>query len=179
MSNIHSMAPAGRVAAAGNRTHRMCPARLGQAGVGLIEVMIAVLVLSIAFLGMAALQARSLSTNNSSMARTMATIAAHSIQDAMRADIVNATGGVYNGTLTADKCPKADGSSLANAQLAQWCANALANPAIGGAVSTTSGKIQCTTSGFCTITVSFDDSKAGAIALDGTTTQSVITQGIL
>lgn len=151
-------------------------ARARQAGVGLIEVMIAVLVLSIAFLGMAALQARSLSTNNSSMARSMATIAVHSIQDAMRADIVNATGGVYNKTITADKCPATDGT-LAGFQLNQWCTNQLAIPMLGGAVSTTSGKINCTTSGFCTVTVSFDDTKAGAI--NGTTSQSVTTQGIL
>lgn len=150
--------------------------RMQEAGVGLIEVMIAVLILSIAFLGMAALQARSLSTNNSSMARSMATIAVHSIQDAMRADIVNATGKVYNGTITADKCPKVDGT-LAGYQLNQWCTNQLASPMLGGAVSTTSGTITCTSTGFCTVKVSFDDSKAGAI--NGSTSQSVTTQGIL
>ena len=57
-----------------------------QSGVGLIEVLVAVLVLSIGFLGIAALQAMSLSTNNSDMARSMATIASYSIMDAMRAD---------------------------------------------------------------------------------------------
>ncbi|HER34421.1 MAG TPA: type IV pilus modification protein PilV, partial [Halothiobacillaceae bacterium] len=45
----------------------------GQVGVGLIEVLIAVLVLSIGFLGMAALQTKALSNNNSAMDRTQAT----------------------------------------------------------------------------------------------------------
>ena len=75
-------------------------ARLGgrhQAGVGLIEVLVAVLVLSIGFLGVAALQARSMSTNNSAMVRSMATIASYSILDAMRADLPNAVAGNYNG----------------------------------------------------------------------------------
>ena len=56
----------------------------------MIEVLVAVLVLSIGFLGMAALQAMSLSTNNSAMARSLATINAYSILDSMRADITNA-----------------------------------------------------------------------------------------
>lgn len=178
MSNHRTSGPVSAFGHPAGIKGRMRSTRASQAGVGLIEVMIAVLILSIAFLGMAALQARSLSTNNSSMARSMATIAVHSIQDAMRADIVNATGGVYNGTITADKCPAAGtGASLATVQLNQWCNNQLASPMLGGAVSTTSGVINCTTSGFCTVTVSFDDSKAGAI--NSNTSQSVTTRGIL
>ncbi|WP_238149780.1 type IV pilus modification protein PilV [Dyella jiangningensis] len=176
MSSIGTSAPMSAFERNEGIKSRLSSTRARQAGVGLIEVMIAVLVLSIAFLGMAALQARSLSTNNSSMARTMATIAAHSIQDAMRADIVNATGGVYNRTITADKCPATDGT-LAGYQLNQWCTTQLAIPALGGAVSTTSGVIDCKSSGLCTITVSFDDTKAGAI--NNNTSQSVITKGIL
>ena len=72
-----------------------------QSGVGLIEVLMAVLVLSIAFLGMAALQALSMSTNNSAMARSMATIDSYSIMDAMRADAASARATAYNTTVTA------------------------------------------------------------------------------
>ena len=69
--------------------HPRCPCSR-QAGVGLIEVLIAVLVLSVGFLGIAALQARSLSMNNSSMARSMATIGTYSMLDAMSADLASA-----------------------------------------------------------------------------------------
>src|SRR5690242_3246099 len=92
-----------------------------QKGVGLIEVMIAVLILSIGFLGIAALQAVSLSTNNSAMARSLATVDSYSILDIMRADFSNAAGGAYNGTVKASSCPAA-GSSLSSSQLNLWCA---------------------------------------------------------
>lgn len=147
-----------------------------QSGVGLIEVLIAVLVLSIGFLGMAALQARSLSMNTSSMARNVATMDSYSILDAMRADVVNAQSGAYNGTVTANACPTTTGA-LVNTQLGQWC-NQLA-AGLGASASTT-GKINCTGSlGACTITVTYDDSKSKSTASDTTGTQTVITQAML
>ncbi len=151
-----------------------CPERAGryQAGVGLIEVLIAVLVLSIAFLGIAALQATSLSTNNSAMARSMATIASYSILDAMRTDVNAATGTTYNTTVKANACPDGTGS-LANYQLNAWCTQ-LGNTF--GAVESTQGTIACDALGNCTITISFDDSRAGA---GGSSTEKVVTQAIL
>lgn len=147
-----------------------------QAGVGLIEVLIAVLVLSIGFLGIAALQARSLSMNNSSMARSVATIDSYSILDAMRADLTNAQNGAYDGTVTANACPT-DTTKLANAQLKQWCGQLAAG--LGASASTT-GTIKCTgTLGDCTITVKFDDSKSKSAAADTSGTQTVITRAML
>lgn len=147
-----------------------------QSGVGLIEVLVAVLVLSIGFVGIAALQARSLSMNNSSMARSVATMESYSILDAMRADLVNAQSGAYNGTVTASACPATTGA-LVNTQLTQWC-NQLA-AGLGASASTT-GKINCTGSlGACTITVTYDDSKSKSTATDTTGTQTVITQAML
>ncbi len=145
-----------------------------QSGVGLIEVLVAVLVLSIGFLGIAALQVMSMSTNNSAMARSMATVASYSILDAMRADIVNAKGGAYKtaSSLKADACPAASGS-LANYQLNQWC-NQLGQSL--GPVATTTGLINCTATGDCTVTISFDDSRAG---VGGTSNQQVITKAML
>ena len=145
-----------------------------QAGIGMIEVLIAVLVVSIGFLGMAALQAKALSTNNSAMARSMATISSYSILDAMRADLGPARAGAYNGTVTADACPSA-GGSLASTQLNAWCTqlgNAL------GAVATTTGEIECSAAGDgdCTITIQFDDSRAGP---GGAVNQQVITRATL
>lgn len=144
------------------------------AGVGLIEVLVAVLVLSIGFLGIAALQALSLSTNNSSMARSMATIDSYSILDAMRADAASARAGAYNGSpaVTASACPAAT-ASLANAQLIQWCKQLGGNL---GKAATTTGAINCGGTGACTITITFDDSRGGA---GGGNAQAITTTAML
>ncbi|HEX8777148.1 MAG TPA: type IV pilus modification protein PilV [Rhodanobacter sp.] len=150
-----------------------------QAGVGLIEVLVAVLVLSIAFLGVAALQARSLATSNSAMARSLATIASYSILDAMRADVGSARAGSYNRTgssaLAANACPDASGA-MADVQLGQWCAQ-LAQGL--GAVESTTGQVSCTDAGTtadCTVTITFDDSRAGT---GGSNVQTVATRAML
>jgi type IV pilus assembly protein PilV len=157
----------------GRRRSRIRPLSRA-AGVGLIEVLVAVLVLSIGFLGIAALQALSLSTNNSSMARSMATIDSYSILDAMRADAASARAGAYNGSpaVTASACPAAT-ASLANAQLIQWCKQ------LGGdlgKVATTTGAITCGATGVCTVTITFDDSRSGA---GGGSAQAITTTAML
>jgi type IV pilus assembly protein PilV len=152
------------------------PSLRRQRGIGMIEVLIAVLVVSIGFLGMAALQARALSTNNSAMARSMATVASYSILDAMRADVVNAKLGSYNGTVTANACANVSAATaLATSQLQQWCSelgNTLGAGA-GSTASTTTGTINCSVVGDCTITIQFDDSRAG---VGGSSTQKVVTE---
>jgi type IV pilus assembly protein PilV len=140
----------------------------------MLEVLIAVLVVSIGFLGMAALQAKALSTNNSAMARSMATVASYSILDAMRTDLVSAEAGGYNtaSPMAANACPAA-GTSLSSRQLNTWC-NQLG--AVLGATATTTGAIACTNIGMCTITITFDDSRAGKSGTTGGTgTQTVTT----
>ncbi|MBS0212955.1 MAG: type IV pilus modification protein PilV [Proteobacteria bacterium] len=139
-----------------------------QRGVGLLEVMIAVLLVSIGFLAMAALQARALSTNNSAMARSMATVATYSMFDAMRADVAQAQAGAYNKTFTANSCPAA-AASLASVQINQWCRQ-LGNTL--GAVASTTGTIACSNTASCTVTIAFDDSRGGA---GGTSNQTVQT----
>jgi len=131
-----------------------------QSGVGLIEVLIALLVLSVGFLGVAALQALSLSTNNSAYTRSMATINSYSILDAMRADIANAKGGSYNTSspVAANACPSA-GGTLATQQLNAWCTSL--GSTLGNAATTT-GNVNCDGVGNCTITITFDDNRVGA-----------------
>lgn len=68
--------------------------RGSQQGVGMLEVMIAVLVLAIGILGIAALQAITLKNSGSSAARTQAAIQAYSMLDIVRSDRLNA--GMYN-----------------------------------------------------------------------------------
>jgi type IV pilus assembly protein PilV len=142
-----------------------------QAGVGLIEVLVAVLVLSIGFIGVAALQAMSLSTNNSAMARSMATVSSYSILDVMRIDRTAAKSGDYNGTVAGDACP-ATGGTLAKSQLRKWCSELAAN--LGGVASTT-GNIACDATGNCAVTVSYDDSRSK----NGGGTQTVVTEAKL
>ena len=154
---------------------RRASSAVAQRGVGLIEVLVAVLILSIGFLGMAALQAKSLSTNNSAMARSMATIASYSILDAMRADVSAAANGAYNTAtpLKASACPTVD-DTLVNAQLNDWC-NQLG--ATLGKADTTTGAISCLgTRGDCTITITFDDSRGGS---GGASNQVMVTKGML
>ena len=144
-----------------------------QSGIGMIEILIAVLVVSIGFLGMAALQAKALSTNNSAMARSMATVASYSILDAMRADIINAGNHAYDGTVTANGCPAAS-TTLASAQLNSWCTEL---GRVLGAAATTTGTVNCTaaspTSVSCTVTIQFDDSRAGGA---GSAAQQLVTR---
>lgn len=146
-----------------------------QSGVSMIEVLVAVLVLSIGVLGLAALQARALSSNGGSMNQTMATVAAYSVLEAMRVDRVNAVAGSYNKTVTTgdstgkNTCPT-DTSTLANQQLKDWC-TLLASSL--GTLSTTSGTIACTAANAsCLVTVQFDDSKS----IGGGSTQKIVIQ---
>ncbi|MFT4047251.1 MAG: type IV pilus modification protein PilV [Solimonas sp.] len=143
-------------------------------GVGLIEVLVAVLVLSIGLLGIALVQTRALSQDNSSMSRSMAVVASYSIIDAMRIDQTNALAGSYNTTMTADACPDA-GSTLAGAQLHEWCEEL---GAALGTEATTQGTVTCATDGtdICEITVQFDDSRIGT---GGSSAQQVITKVML
>lgn len=147
-----------------------------QCGVGLIEVLVAVLVLSIGFLGMAALQVRALSNNNSAMMDTQAAIAAYSILDAMRADRVNAITLAYNTTVTTGACP-AVGKTLADYQLHEWCAGSGAATPDGLAAlgSGTTGHVHCDKQGNCQITITFNDS----LASGGTSARPVSVRGKL
>ncbi|MBN2871839.1 MAG: type IV pilus modification protein PilV [Halothiobacillaceae bacterium] len=148
----------------------------GQVGVGLIEVLIAVLVLSIGFLGMAALQTKALSNNNSAMDRTQATIASYSILDSMRADRSNALAGNYDATVTVGSCTGNSGT-LAEVQLDHWCTGSGNAPPDGLAAlgDGTTGEVDCDGNGICEITVTFDDDKATG----GSNAQEVVTRARL
>ncbi|MGH8540912.1 MAG: type IV pilus modification protein PilV [Stenotrophobium sp.] len=143
--------------------------RSRQYGVGLIEILVAVLVLSIGILGLGALQTRALADNGSAMNQSMATLASYSILEAMRADQTNALAGSYNQTVTANACgTSANTNTLAQNQLVAWCSM------LGlylGATASTTGTVACTAADLCKITIQFDDSKG-----TGGSTQTVVTQ---
>jgi len=73
-----------------------------QRGISLIEVLIALLLISIGLLGMASLQANSLKFNRSAYDRSVATQLAYDITDRMRANRAGALAGDYDLEMTDD-----------------------------------------------------------------------------
>lgn len=122
-----------------------------QRGVGLIEVLVAVLVLSIGLLGLAGLQVRTMRNNQSALERGVAVVETHAIADALRADRNNAILGNYDRSLTA----AAPGSgSFAAVVVTEWLANI--RQALGDDAS---GSIDCTEAS-CVIVIQWNDERA-------------------
>ncbi len=106
---------------------QQCPARRKSRGVTLVEVLVAVLVLSIGLIGLAALQANALQSNQGSYMRSQATNLAYDIADRMRTNRQAALSGDYDTAFTDDEgtggvcntnlSPTGD---LADQDLAQW-----------------------------------------------------------
>lgn len=102
-------------------------------GFTLLEVLIALLVLSLGLLGLAGLQTMSLKFNAQSYQRTQATLLIDTMIDRMRANPDAVNSGVYNnvplGNVAAtysfsSTCPQkcADANDLANYDIHQWLA---------------------------------------------------------
>ncbi len=104
-----------------------------QGGFTLIEVLMAVLLLSVGLMGLAALQNASLSNNRSAMARSGASLLAYSILDRMRANAAAARRGQYE---TALGQPAPTGSSRAAVDLHAWKQQLASLPGGQGAVKT-------------------------------------------
>jgi type IV pilus assembly protein PilV len=102
--------------------------RASQAGFTMIEVLIAVLVLSIGLLGLAGLQAASLRNNHSAYLRSQATLLAYGIADRMRANQAEVTGGTgyqmaaYNlpAAVTACNSSGCSPTNMAQNDLYEW-----------------------------------------------------------
>lgn len=136
-------------------------------GIGLIEVMIAVLILGVGILGVAAMQVTALRNNQSALERTQATIQTYSILDAMRANRVAALAGAYN---IAETCAAPGGATLAQVDVTRWIGSLKTTL---GNNSGTCGTIACSGE-TCAITVKWDDSRAteGRVAGGGGTVES-------
>ena len=136
-------------------------ARRRQRGVGLLEVMIAILVMAIGMLGIAALQATALKNAESSMERSQAVVQSYAILDAMRANPGVAKTGGYNYALSA-ACAVPGTGSLESSDVTTWLQSiqkSLGADACGG--------IACVGS-TCTVQVRWDDSRASADATTAT-----------
>lgn len=144
------------------RIHRIAVSARTQTGVGLIEVLIAVLVLCFGMLGLVALQLTTLKQNQSALERGLAVVQSHSIVDAMRADRANAENGAFDIAIDAEP---SGNSTFAAVAIAAWRADL---QELFGDDAT--GSIDCD-GPFCTITVQWNDSLAG-----GSETATITTE---
>lgn len=125
-----------------------------QTGIGLIEIMIAVLVLAIGMLGVGATLTTALRNNQSSMHRTQASIQAHAAMDMMRADKAHAVIGQYNLTQWTCNAPSSDNAP--GAGLAAWIGTIKRE--LGPDAC---GRINCSNIS-CSVDVRWDDSRGMA-----------------
>ncbi|WP_257280475.1 type IV pilus modification protein PilV [Endozoicomonas sp. ISHI1] len=150
--------------------------RLRQKGVGLIEVMVALLVISVGVLGMAGLQTKSLQHNQLAYLRSQAVIIVNDMMDRIRANkTVAATGSDYittesehvaAGCTTQDFINSCESSACSESQLAtydvqQWKFQmACQLPDATGSIAiedTSSGRVYV-------ITLKFNDSRGAQAA---------------
>jgi type IV pilus assembly protein PilV len=130
-----------------------------------------VLVLSVGLLGIALVQVRALSGNNSSMARSSAVVASYSVLEILRAKRADALS--MDQTLDADDCD-ASGSAYMIAQLNAWCENDLSADQLGEHAA---ASIECDANGVCTITITFHTLDCGQ-SDDGQSADSLCTQSV-
>jgi type IV pilus assembly protein PilV len=114
-----------------------------QQGVGLIEVLITVLLLSTALLALSSLQARSLLFNNSAYIRSQANVFAYDIIDRMR--VAKAISPDSFNIDFDDAVPT--GTSQQDLDVKQWRTN------LSNVIAGAKGKIDCTALGFCSIQI--------------------------
>jgi type IV pilus assembly protein PilV len=128
------------------------PARRAQQfGSTLLEVMIAVLVLSTGMLGVAAMQATTLRNSQSALARSQAVMQSYAIVDAMRANKDVARNNGYNLALPSTCAVPSAGTTLATRDLNAWITSlqATMGPAACGGVACLNR--------VCLITIRWDD----------------------
>lgn len=146
----------------------MPPARMRQgfrsprrvAGIGMIEVLIAIVILAFGLLGIAALQTTTLRSSQSSMQRSQATIQTYAILDAMRANREAARIGDYN--LTTMTCKAPDRGSLAMNDLADWIGSLKRTLGESACAQVVCGSVECK------ISVQWDDARAEKVGSEQT-----------
>jgi type IV pilus assembly protein PilV len=126
-----------------------------QSGVSMVELLVALLIFSFGMLGLAGLQTRTLSFNQSSLYRSQATALADDLLDRMRVDRSNAISGAYDSAITVKSTDITAGSVLATNEMKDWKAQVeslLPDSRASVAINTPSA-------GSATITIEWDDSR--------------------
>lgn len=135
-----------------------------QRGFTLIEIMVAVIILSIGLLGLAALQTTGLRNNHSAYYRSQATFLAYDIADRMRANRAAAVAGDYN--LDVDATP-ASGASVADVDREEWIESLeTLLPSGDGSIAVNAANA------VATVVVQWDDARAGGSATQQFTVQT-------
>lgn len=138
-------------------------------GTSLIEILVAVVVLSTGLLGMVALQAKALRNNQSSLERSQAVVLTYSILERMRTNATVARTGAYNYAWSA-ACAAPAGGTLAATDLTNWVGEIKAGLGQGAC-----GSIACA-GNLCTITIQWDDSRGTPVPNASTFSISTISR---
>lgn len=123
---------------------------MAQAGASMIEVLVAVVILSVGLLGLAGLQSAGLTYNQSANARSHASMLAYGLLDSMRANRTVAEQGGYDFGLGASP---PGGSTIISQDIKNWL-NELATSLPAG-----TGSVVTDANGRVTITIEWDDSR--------------------
>lgn len=144
----------------------LMPANGQQAGVTLIEVLVAILIMGISLLGIAAMQATALRNSQSSLEQGQAVAYSYSIIDAMRANRAAALTDGYdtNGMVCA---VAASTGSRSERDISMWIGSLKRSfSSTPDDDETTCGQISCE-GPQCTITIQWDDQRASGPAGGG------------
>ncbi|WP_226648785.1 type IV pilus modification protein PilV [Microbulbifer variabilis] len=136
----------------------------GQRGVGLIEVMVTVLILSTSLLGLAALQNKALQYNHSAYMRSQANILAYDMLERVRANRTK----VADYKLAVTASTPTSSSSLAGQDLIEW------RELLKRQLPNGTGGITCDNDGNCTATIRWGEQDS--TAADGTTSFEYMTR---
>lgn len=109
---------------------------MNNSGFTLIEVLVALVILTIGLLGLAGLQARGLSGSTDALIRSQATLYVYDMAERMRANRDAAISGKY--TTTFGAAPTSTGDVVED-DLVDWLAELATLPGGEGAISTASG----------------------------------------
>jgi type IV pilus assembly protein PilV len=131
-------------------------------GVGLIEVLITLLILSTALLTLASLQTRSLQYNQGSYFRSQANQLGYDMLDRMRANSTNLAA-YQTPVQVATKNPVAVGA-LATIDVSQWMNDIATNLPQG------QGGVDCNVNRVCLITIRWNEINTSGNALEDTST---------
>lgn len=133
-----------------------------EAGFTLIEVLVALVVLSIGLLGLAGMQFRGLRSNTDAYYRTQATLLAYEMADRMRANLPGVQNGNYgNITTTKPADPNCIATGCSAAQMAQYDAFSWLTR-LQSALPSGRGTVVAGGNGVFAITVMWDEARAGA-----------------
>ncbi len=122
-------------------------------GFTLLEVMIALLILSIGLLGLAALQANSLKINHGALLRTQATFLTYDMMDRLRANRTAALAG---------QCDIAMGATISGTSMCAVDVTDWQDIFVGALLPSGQGLIDCsTTANVCVVTVQWDEGRQG------------------